>query len=101
LLAKSGLTQILYHPVLWGGRQEETTFLIDFNVEGIEDLTTPAGTFKTYKIRHKLTNMRVSKSGWILYWYSPDVKWWVKREVEKSNFWQRLLNVELVSYELK
>lgn len=84
-----------------GGRQEETTFLIDFNVEGIEDLTTPAGTFKTYKIRHKLTNMRWSKSGWILYWYSPDVKWWVKREVEKSSFWQRLLNAELVSSELK
>ena len=84
-----------------GGRQEETTFLIDFNVEGIEDLTTPAGTFKTYKIRHKLTNMRSNKNGWILFWYSPDVKWWVKREVEKSSFWQRLLNVELVSSELK
>jgi hypothetical protein len=82
-------------------QQQETTFSIDFNVEGTEDLTTPAGTFKTYKIRHKLTNMRSNKSGWILFWYSPDAKWWVKREVEKSGFWQRLQNAELVSSELK
>ncbi len=82
-------------------QQQESTFLIEFNVEGIEDLTTPAGTFKTYKIRHKLTNTRSNKSGWILFWYSPDVKWWVKREVEKSSFWGNLLNAELISYELK
>jgi hypothetical protein len=83
-------------------QQRETTFLIDFNVEGIEDLTTAAGTFKTYKIRHKLTMMRGrNPSGWLLFWYSPDAKWWVKREVEKSNFWRNLLNAELVSYELK
>lgn len=83
------------------GKQQETAFQIDFNVEGIEDLTTVAGTFKTYKIRHKLTNMRSNNNGWILFWYSPDVKWTVKREVEKSSFWGKLLNAEIVSYELK
>jgi hypothetical protein len=82
--------------------QRETTFVIDFNVEGIEDLTTAAGTFKTYKIRHKLTMMRgQNPSGWLLFWYSPDAKWWVKREVEKSKFWKNFQNIELVSYELK
>ena len=82
--------------------QRETTFLIDFNVEGIEDLATAAGTFKTYKIRHKLTMMRArNPSGWLLFWYSPDAKWWVKREVEKSNFWGNLQNAELVSYQLQ
>jgi hypothetical protein len=82
-------------------QQQEMTFLIEFNVEGIENLTTAAGTFRTYKIRHKLTNSKSNKSGWILFWYSPDVKWWVKREVEKSSFWGNLLNAELISYELK
>jgi hypothetical protein len=83
-------------------QQRETTFLIDFNVEGIEDLATDAGTFKTYRIRHKLTMMRANNpSGWLLFWYSPDAKWWVKREVEKSNFWKNFQNIELVSYELK
>ncbi len=83
-------------------KQGETTFLIDFNVEGIEDLSTAAGTFKTYKIRHKLTMMRgQNPSGWLLFWYSPDARWWVKREVEKSSFWKNLQNIELVSYELK
>jgi hypothetical protein len=71
-------------------------------VEGIEDLATAAGTFKTYKIRHKLTMMRGrNPSGWLLFWYSPDAKWWVKREVERSSFWKNLQNIELVSYELK
>jgi len=82
------------------GQPQQTTFLIDFRVENIEDITTPAGTFKTYKIRHKLTNLRGNhNSGWILFWYSPDVKWWVKREIEKSMFWSNsLLNCELISY---
>ncbi len=83
-------------------QQQEITFHVEFSVESIEDLTTAAGTFKTYRIRHKLTNMKSHNNGWILFWYSPDVKWWVKREVEKSNFWpNNLQKLELVSYELK
>jgi len=86
------------------GGQQEAKFFIRFNVEGIEVVTTAAGTFKTYKIRHTLKNMKVRKNrnGWILFWYSPEAKWWVKQEVEKSSFWPHShLDAELVSYELK
>jgi hypothetical protein len=86
------------------GQQQEATFFISFNVEGIEDVTTAAGTFKTYKIRHTLKNLKVRKNrtGWILFWYSPEAKWWVKQEVEKSSFWPHgRLDAELISHELK
>jgi hypothetical protein len=86
------------------GEQPETRFFIRFQVEGNEDVTTAAGKFKTYKIRHTLKNMtfRRNKEGWILFWYSPEAKWWVKQEVEKSSFWPSTRqDVELVSYELK
>jgi hypothetical protein len=87
-----------------GGEQQEAKFFIRFNVEGIENVTTAAGTFNTYKIRHTLRNMkfRRNRDGWILFWYSPEAKWWVKQEVEKSSFWPySRLDAELVSYELK
>jgi len=85
-----------------GVSKVETSFAIDFGVESMEDLTTPAGAFKTYKIRHKLTMMRGhNPSGWILFWYSPEAKWWVKREVEKSSFWSNLQDAELISFQSK
>jgi len=86
------------------GEQQKAKFFIRFEVEGIEDVTTAAGKFKTYKIRHTLKNMTVrrNRDGWILFWYSPEAKWWVKQEVEKSSFWPpSRLDAELVSYELK
>ena len=86
------------------GERQESNFFIRFDVEGIEEVTTAAGTFKAYKIRHTLKNMKVrkNKTGWILFWYSPEAKWWVKQEVEKSSFWPHSrLDTELVSYELK
>jgi hypothetical protein len=86
------------------GEQQQAKYFIRFNVEGTEDVTIAAGKFKTYKIRHTLKNMTVrrNREGWILFWYSPEAKWWVKQEVEKSSFWPRSrLDAELVSYELK
>jgi hypothetical protein len=46
----------------------------------------------------------VSKEGWIHYWYSPGAKQLVKREVEKSTFWDTRKdqqNYELISYNLE
>ena len=86
------------------GEQQQAKLFIRFNVEGIEEVTTAAGTFKSYKIRHTLKNMKVrgNKEGWILFWYSPEAKWWVKQEVEKSSFWPHSrMDAELVSFELK
>jgi hypothetical protein len=85
----------------------EVTYINDFRIEGIEQVTTPAGTFKAYIIHFKQTNMAVTsgtREGWIRYWYSPDVKTWIKREVEKSSFWASvrwLQDAELTSFSLK
>jgi len=86
------------------GERQMAKFFIRFNVEGIGDVTTATGKFKTYKIRHSLRKLtfRSNRDGWILFWYSPEAKWWVKQEVEKSSFWPHTrLDTELVSYELK
>lgn len=84
--------------------QAEITFINEFRVEGIEDITTPVGTFKCYKIRFKQTNMSSSRNGWVHYWYSPEVKIWIKRERENTAYWNSVAwteNAELISYILK
>ena len=83
----------------------EATFVSDFQIEGVEEVTTTAGTFKTFKIFYKQTIVSPPRgSGWVRYWYSPRVKMWVKREVEKTSFLRAvtsLQDAELISYELK
>jgi len=85
--------------------QLPVTYINEFKVEGVEDVTIPAGTFKCYKIRLKQTNMSSRhESGWVLYWYSPEVKIWIKREAESTGYWLNSLwtpNAELISYKLK
>ncbi len=80
------------------------TYTMNSKVEGIEDIVTEAGKFRTYKIFFKETSMASSNSGWTRYWYSPEAKIWVKREVEKTEFWASqpwFRDIELVSYKLK
>ena len=75
-----------------------------FKAEAVEEVRTPAGTFKAYKIYHKQTEMSRMTSGWVRYWYSPAVRWWIKREVEPSAYWARaygLQNAELHYYRSK
>jgi len=86
------------------GGTTEVNYLHEFKVEGLEEVTTQAGAFKTYKIYYKQKNMATGNDGWVRYWYSPEVKAWIKMEVEKSAFWARvtwLQDAELISYELK
>jgi len=79
------------------------TFIYEFSIEGFEDITTSVGTFKCYKIRLKETDMTSDKSKWVYYWYSPEVKNWIKRERENASIpapaWTE--NAELISYTLK
>ena len=83
----------------------EATFSSEFQIEGIEEITTPAGTFKAFRIYYKQTVISPQRgSGWVRIWYSPVIKNWVRREVEKSPFWRRatwLQDAELFSYQLK
>ncbi len=79
------------------------TFVYEFSVDRFEDIATSAGTFKCYRIRLEETNETSSRRMWVHYWYSPEVKNWIKREREngtsRAHLWGE--NAELISYTLK
>jgi hypothetical protein len=85
--------------------KREVTFENEFQIEGVEEVTTPAGVFKAFKIYQKQSNtVPPGRSGWARYWYSPIAKNTVKIEVEKSPYWAGVpwpQDSELISYELK
>jgi len=75
----------------------------DLQVEGVEEVKTVAGKFMAYKIYYK-QRVSLSQTGWVRYWYSPEAKFWVKREFDKSSFWDSQAwakDAELTSYSLK
>lgn len=49
-------------------------------VEAVADVTVPAGTFRTFRVRStdSLGNASVE-------WYSPDLKLWVRRSMERTD----------------
>ena len=76
----------------------------EFQVEGAEEVQTPAGRFMAFRIHLKQTNLSSKKTGWIRYWYSPEVGQRVKQEIEKSGYWARIARIidnEIIAYELK
>lgn len=76
----------------------------DFKVEGMEEIAITAGKFKAYKIHYNQTNRNTKRSGWVRFWYSPDVKNWIRREGEKISYWEKIRwarDAELISYSLK
>lgn len=83
--------------------QRTIDIVCDYTIENIVEVKTPAGTFKTYVIYLKQGVRDIGKYGWARYWYSPEVKTWIKRELEKTAYWNesRMYDVELTSYELK
>lgn len=85
--------------------KREVTFDNDFEIQGIEEVTTAAGTFKAFKIYHKQTFATTTvNSGWIRYWYAPPIKNIIKIETDKSSYWRGVIwlqDIELTSYELK
>lgn len=114
----SGRRNLLYFPLFVGKKWADTSyayattevrksrgktiFIHDFRIEGVEEVTTAAGAFKAYKIYYEETSRKTNASGWMRYWYSPEAKTWVKREVDKRRFWGTWAkDAELISYELK
>lgn len=79
------------------------TMSIAFKIENIVEVKTPAGTFKTYVIYLNQRNLSKGANGWMRYWYSPEAKTWVNREIQKTGFWAYvpMYDGELISYELK
>jgi hypothetical protein len=97
----------------WKNESPKNTFN-SFEVEGVEKVTTPAGTFMGYRILYKQDKYEYNRlvpgvfkeaESWMRFWYSPEVKFWLKMEVEKekAQYWkaQNQVDYELISYRLK
>jgi hypothetical protein len=84
---------------------QEVTYLETFTVLGWEEVATQAGKFKALKLEYKQETVGQTgggpKEGKAWYWYSPDVKYMVKCQYEKTNYWEALNDWELMSFELK
>jgi hypothetical protein len=80
-----------------------------YKVSGWEDITVRAGIFKALRLEYK--RLVTSTSGWgnvgeeIIhqYWYSPDVKYFVKCQYDKDwmKGYKEIFDWELTSFQLK
>lgn len=70
-----------------------------FKVLGWENVKVQAGNFKTIKLQHTILNRTMMASGESLYWYAPEVKYFVKCEYDKL-YWLGVADWELVSFKL-
>ena len=82
---------------------DEASIFESYKVLGWEDVDVQAGSFKAIKVEYKkewsspATGIREGKS-W--YWYSPEVKYMVKCQYDKSQMWAKYSDWELVSFHL-
>jgi hypothetical protein len=84
------------------GAIKEYTYLETFTALGWEGIVVQAGKFKTVKIEYKQSNAdEPAKEGKLWYWYSPDAKYMIKCQYEKSRYWDAAYDWELTSFELK
>ncbi len=73
----------------------------NYHVEAMEDVKTPAGTFKAFRILAKSRFTQTEKAEyWMKLWYSPEVKFWIKREWDKDIRGQ-VVDAVLAGYKLK
>jgi hypothetical protein len=81
------------------GGSTEANYLNEFRVVSYEPVKVSAGTFESFKIELKQTNLGARfASGKAFLWYSPEVKFVVKLQYEKIPYWGNLRNFELVSF---
>ncbi len=84
---------------------QEATYRETFAVLGWEEVAVAAGKFKALKLEYKQEALDQTgtrpKEGKAWYWYSPEVKYMVKCQYEKTDYWDALYDWELVSFKLK
>ena len=56
-----------------------------FTVETYELVKVPAGTFKAFRIRHDQENLTSRRRFTQFFWWSPDVRWFVKSSTWREN----------------
>ncbi len=109
-VADDAFKNVLSFPLFVGKKWNYTIPWRDYrlenevHVEGIEEVETIAGKFMAYKLYYKQRVPHVSKEAWIRFWYSPEAGYWVKREFEKTDFWESQAwarDTELIYFRLK
>jgi hypothetical protein len=84
---------------------QEMTYLETFTVLGWEEIVVQAGKFKALKLEYKQETVGQTagrpKEGKAWYWYSPDVKYMVKCQYEKTEYWNPIYDWELSSFKRK
>lgn len=81
------------------GGSTQMNYLNEYRVVSYEPVKVPAGTFNSFKIELKQTNLGPQfASGKVFLWYSPEIKFVAKLQYEKIPFWGNLRSFELVSF---
>jgi hypothetical protein len=103
LIGKSWKDQYVTKSAALGS--QEMTYLETFSVLGWEEVAVQAGKFKALKLEYKQETVGQTgsrpKEGKAWYWYSPDVKYMVKYQCEKTDYWDAIYDWELASFKLK
>jgi hypothetical protein len=111
------LRKMLNFPLFVGNKWEDrveqynpkfskrTLNYIEFSVDKQESIGTPAGNFNAFLIIAKaISSLESSKGGrmegWCKLWYSPQVKFWVKREYDNT-FWPYDHDGILIKYKIR
>jgi hypothetical protein len=71
-----------------------------FSVLGWEDVKIQAGKFKTLKLEFYQRVIGRARSGTAFFWYSPEVKYFVKCQLD-TTYWKILEDWEVTSFQLK
>lgn len=102
-IGKSWQDKYVEKPTSLGGK--ETTYVETFNPVGWEEITVKAGKFKAVKLEYKQEKLGQTgsqpKEGKVFYWYSPDVKYMLKCQHVKSDYWDEPSDWELTAFQLK
>jgi hypothetical protein len=81
----------------------QNDFTETFKIIGWENVKVQAGDFKSFKLEYTYeirSGANLGLSGKAIYWYAPEVKYFVKCQYDKS-FWRGVDDWELVSFKLK
>ena len=81
----------------------EFTYVETFTPLRWEEIGVQAGKFKAIKFEYRQArgDSPTAKEGKVWYWYSPDVKYIVKCQYERTSYWDEFYDWELTSFTLK
>jgi hypothetical protein len=85
-------------------KAQEFTVIETFTPLGWEDIQIQAGKFRAVKIEYKSEMPEQAagrpKEGKAWYWYSPDVKYMLKCQYDRTDYWDAIYDWELTSIKL-